>query len=191
MTRGIQAGLVVTRFDGDNTTPTLLILVIQNGDHDLTSGGDIDLRPCEFVGIMVTEVNESIAAWVIRRNEYDIVGAIGLSPGEVRGLALGELDSSDIEVSPGMGGKESENEGSGEKSGVHRRDTLETLKRTRGRDETFWTRARYVLRRWKTEEGLPSNSPTSILGRAAIRVLTVTGLFGNSIKLHDPGSLPT
>lgn len=45
----------------------------------------------------------------------------------VRIADLSELDSSDIEVSPGEGGKESENEGSGEKSGVHRRDTLETL----------------------------------------------------------------
>lgn len=45
----------------------------------------------------------------------------------MRTADLGELDSSDVEVSPGTGGKESENEGSNEKSGVHRRDTLETL----------------------------------------------------------------
>jgi len=35
---------------------------------------------------------------------------------------LGELDSIDVEVSPDTEGGESENEGGGEKSGVHRRD---------------------------------------------------------------------
>jgi len=119
-----QAGLVVARFDGDHTTPTLLVPVIQNGDHDLSSGGDVGLRPFERVGIMITKVNKRVTAWLVRGNDDDIVGAIGLSPAEGRGLALCELNSIDPEVSPGTGSEESENEGSGKKSGVHRRDTF-------------------------------------------------------------------
>ena len=66
---------------------------------------------------------------------------------------LGELDSTDMKVSPDTESKESKNESSGEKSGVHRRDTFETLGTREGRAETSCTRARYVLRGWKTEGG--------------------------------------
>lgn len=74
---------------------------------------------------------------------------------------LGEPDSIDREVSPGTESKERENEGNGEKSGVHRRETFQTLGTRGGRDETFYTRAQYVLRRWKTKGG-PSFQFTNV-----------------------------
>jgi len=68
---------------------------------------------------------QRVAARFVTGNDDDIVGAFGVSPGESRRLALGELDGRDFEVSPDTESSESENEGSGEKSGIHRIDTCE------------------------------------------------------------------
>lgn len=45
------------KFATHGTAPTLGILVIHNGDHDFSSGGDIDLGPFKLVGIMDTKVD--------------------------------------------------------------------------------------------------------------------------------------
>jgi len=111
---------------------------------------------------------QRVAARFITGNDGDIVGAVGVSPAESRGLALqskrdkmsnrrkkrgilggiadlGELDGRDLEVSLDTESSESENEGSGRKSGIHRIDTCEALRtRERGRDETFCLKAQYV-----------------------------------------------
>jgi len=115
---GEQAGHVVARLDGNRATPTLAIHSIQNGDHDLSSRSDVDLP---YVGgvTKITKLGKRIVAWLGSRNNGDIVGALGRIPSEVRGLALGEDGGIDGE-SPDMESSESENEGSGEKSGVHR-----------------------------------------------------------------------
>lgn len=44
-------------FATHNTAPAFVILVVQNGDHDFGSGGNIDLGPFELVGILVTKVD--------------------------------------------------------------------------------------------------------------------------------------
>lgn len=93
---------------------------------------------------------------------------------------LGERNSRDEEVSPDMESKESENEGSDEKSGVHRMNTFWAL----------WTREGGMKPSVQEHSGrgdrklradLPPNPPTSILGGAAIRFLTITDLFGNRV----------
>jgi len=121
---GSQAGAIIARLDSNRTTPTLLIILIHYGDHDLSSGSDGDFWPLECVGIDVTEVDEGIPAGVVRRNNDDIVRVSGAIPAERRGLALGKFDGVDREVSLNTENSESENESSGEKSEVHRRDTF-------------------------------------------------------------------
>ena len=61
---------------------------------------------------------------------------------------LGERNSRDEEVSPDMESKESENEGSDEKSGVHRMNTFWALwtREGGGRDEAFRAGAQWKRR---------------------------------------------
>jgi len=93
-------------FTTHNTAPAFLIFVVQNGDHDLGSGSDVDLWPLERVAVMITKVDtksqfcqvgkvrslgghvQSVAAGLVRRNNDDIVGTIGLSPVEGDRFAL-------------------------------------------------------------------------------------------------------
>ena len=92
-----------------NTAPAFLIFAIQNGDHDLSSGSDVDLGPLERVGVVITKVDtesqhhhvsnrskvgslgghvQRIVTGLVGSNNDNIVGTTGLSPCEGRRLAL-------------------------------------------------------------------------------------------------------
>lgn len=88
---------------------------------------------------------------------------------------LGEADSIDRKFSSCMESGESENEGGGEKSGVHRGFFCGVT--DEGGEGTGRVLRECTIYRedGKLRTSLPSNSPSSILGSATIRFLTVTG----------------
>jgi len=126
-----QAGVVVAWLYSDRTTPTLLVVSIQNGDHNFSASRDGD-GPLDCVGINLAKVGKFVATGIASGNDNDIIRTIGVIPVKGRGLALGEHGSVNRKVCSDMENGESEKEGSGKKSGVHRRDNFQTL-RTRGR----------------------------------------------------------
>jgi len=87
----------------------------------LTTRGNGD-SPLEGVGINITKVGKFVAAGIVSGNDNDIVRTTGVIPVKGRGLTLGEIGSCDREVSSHTEDGESENESSGEKSGVHHKD---------------------------------------------------------------------
>jgi hypothetical protein len=143
----------------------------------------------------------SVTAGVVGGNDNNIVRAGSLVPVEGGGLALqsrgdimsnleqesgvvekianlGENGSVDRKVSPDTEDGEGENESNGEKSGVHRRNTFQTLITREGKGKGWillLVKHGICTEGRRKTEGGPSNCSSSVLGGSGISFPTITG----------------